>query len=361
MSLFSIEQLPLIKLHGTPMQMGQQFGEQSRDEIQRLLQIRLNSALQHAAARGRSYDEVTALALAHQCAQAVNDFDPTIQQELEGIANGANISLAQLFIVQGLTDFRDYLSWGYLPDGYGCTSFILPRERTANKSLTLAQSWDLLTPNMPFVCLVKRQPNQGPSTLSLTVTGGLSMIGMNSEGVAIGTNNIKTTDSQAGVHYLHLIHKALSCSSAKEAVATIQSAKRCGAHYYLIGDSSGDYYGLECSATTSDLLPATKGFISHCNHPLSAKINKLNAEDMGESTQHRQQRINLLLDQPNLSTDDIKSILSDHNGDHLAICRHDVGEGISTNGCVIMEPENGSLHACRMSAHEGVWNTYTAS
>jgi len=354
----SIHELPVIELEGTHYQMGRTYGEICREKMAELYEVRLLSALKHASTRGREFSVEHAVELADECITEVKAYDPLGYKELMGMSEGSGLSMQEIYIMQGLTDFRDFLTWGQLPDGLGCTSMIVSRERSASGQLILAQNWDLMTSNMPYVCFVKRKPEIGPETMSLTVTGGLSMIGLNSEGLAIGTNNIKTTDSRRGVHYLNIIHRALSCATASEAEHAIQYAHRSGAHYYMLGDKSGDYYGIECSATKHGILKGDAGVVTHCNHPLHPEVASLNAEDMGESTQYRQKRIDSLVSDGAIGVSEIKEILSDYDGGDLAICRRDVGEGISTNGSVIIEPEAGRIHACRSLPDEGVWQTF---
>ena len=354
-----IKELPVIELEGNFKEMGRQFGEASRAKINELYEVRLETALKHAADRGRTYTKEEALTIAGGNLTILKEYCEDIYEETLGIAEGSGLSLSQIFILQGLTDFRDYLSWGKIADGFGCTALCIPQEKSETGSMIMAQNWDLTTSNMPYVCFVKRKPQKGPETYSLTVYGGLSMIGLNSEGIAIGTTNIKTTDTRPGVHYLNIIHKVMSCSTIKEAEESILKAPRSGAHFYMIADSKGSFKGFECSALKHAEMPLKSGSLNHCNHILDPGLKILEAEDMGPSTCQRQIRIDQLIDRPSFSLAGIKEILSDHDGDQLAICRHDVGEGISTNGSVIIEPQTGTIHACRSYPHEGIWQKFT--
>ena len=353
-----IHKLPVVYLQGSYYEMGRQFGKECRNQINELCHIRTQASLEHAAERGRTFTESQALELIKSCSSHLLKFDENIYQETLGIAEGANLTLEQIMLMQGLTDYRDYLSWAKIPEGYGCTSMIISRERSKNGKLLLAQNWDLGTSNMPYVCFVIRHPNNAPKSYNLTVAGGLSLIGMNSKGLAIGTNNIKTTDTQPGLHYLNLIHKAMQYSSADQVKKMISRAIRSGAHYFLFGDKQGNFYGLECSATKHDEIKHKAGVLTHCNHILSSKLKSLEAEDMGLSTCHRQIRVNQLTETDSFDLQRIKEILSDHDGDELSICRHSDHTGISTNASVILEPEDGLVHACRSHPHSAEWQTF---
>lgn len=354
-----VKDLPVVELQGNFKTMGQQFGEACREQIKELYEIRLEAAISHAKDRGRTYTKEQAIAIAGSNLSIVKEYDDEIYEETLGIAEGSGLSLAQIFILQGLTDFRDYLSWGKIADGFGCTAIGIDAKKSTKNSLLMAQNWDLGTSNMQYVCMVKRSPEKGPQSYSLTVYGGLSMVGMNSEGIAVGTTNIKTTDSRPGVHYLNILHKTMKCKTFKEAEEAVTKAPRSGAHFYMIGDSKGQFKGIECSALKHAEMPLKNGVMSHCNHILDSSLVALQAEDMGPSTCQRQKRIDELLKRNEFSVESIKEILSDHDGGQLAICRHDVGEGISTNATVIMDPQNGVLHACRSYPHEGNWQKFS--
>jgi isopenicillin-N N-acyltransferase like protein len=339
--------------------MGQQFGEACRQQIQELYHIRLKAALEHALERGRHFTPEQALQLIGSSVSILKNFDENIYQETLGIAQGSQLSIEQIFLLQGLTDCRDYLSWGKIPDGFGCTSMIIDKSRSKDGTLLLAQNWDLGTTNMPYVCFVIRHPEKAPSSYNLTVTGGLSLIGLNSAGLAIGTNNIKTTDTRPGVHYLNLIHKAMQLSTVGDVQKMIQNSTRSGAHYYLIGDKNGESCGLECSALNSSIRQPRNGIATHCNHILDKELSTLEAENMGDSTCHRQSRVDQLTAKGDFSIEDIKTILSDHDGGDFSICRHSDENGISTNASVIIEPQNGRIHACRSHPHSANWQTFT--
>lgn len=357
---YLIEKLPVYEFYGSIQEIGQQYGESCRQQIQELCKIRIEAALKHAEERGRNFTKKQALELIAQNNHIISSFDSEIYEETMAIAKAANVSFEELILMQGLTDYRDYLSWGKIPEGFGCTSIISPREQSKDGKLILAQNWDLGTTNMPYVCFVIRHPKGKPSSYNLTVTGGLSLIGLNSHGVAIGTNNIKSTDSRLGVHYLNLIHKAMHLKSCSDVVNMIQNSPRSGAHYFLVGDKTGDSAGLECTATKTAIRKTNSEIVTHCNHILDEELAKLEAENMGDSTCARQKRVDELVKDKKLCFTSIKKILSDHENGELSICRHSDMNGISTNASIIIEPENGKIHACRSHPHLGEWQTFSA-
>jgi isopenicillin-N N-acyltransferase like protein len=359
--------LALIELEGSPRRMGEQFGEACREEIRELFVRRLRGAIDFALLHGQgepSPDSVLRLAAA--CLPASEGYDPDGYDEFLGIARGAGLSAEELFIVNGVTDLRDILICaGAGPvtssaDEEGCSAFVVTRDCSASGRLLAGQNWDLAADNMPFVRLVHRRPDSSPETISLTLTGCLSLIGLNSEGVAVGTTNISTSDARPGVQYLSLIHRALGCRSAGQAATAIEQAQRAAAHFYYLADSGGNALGLECSATRSRRFQVKQGTFVRCNHALAHEIQQIEFPPLTASSACRHRRLDQLLQsqaEP-LTVARLKRFLGDHDGGENAICRHATPpHDMSTNASVIMSPETGEIHACRAQPHVGAWQT----
>jgi len=339
--------------------MGEAFGEACRESIQRLAEIRLKAAQRFGIERaGKQWEESTVLEWAASCLPIAETWDPQTHEEFLGIARGADLTPERLFVMQGLTDIRDHMAFRPEPDTEGCSSLILGRERAEGGRLLAGQNWDLETSNMDYVVLVRRRPDNAPETASLTLTGCLSLIGLNSEGFGIGTTNFTLGDTRAGIHYLQLIHRLLRCRSAEEAACLAEQAPRLAAHYYYLVDANGRGVGLECSGRSAHRFHPEKGRLVRCNHILHPDFKTLEVTPPAESSCFRQERLSALIDghAGSISVDDLKHFLADHEGGHLALCRHRFPPGdVSTNACVILSPETGELHACRGQAHAGAW------
>ena len=353
-------ELPVIELAGTSREMGRQFGEACRDAIVELYETRLEGAIQFARMWGhRTVRREEILDLAERCLASTRAYDPQGSDECVGIAEASGLTPAQLFAMQGLTDIRDVLAFSGVPDGEGCSAIILPRERSADGRLLFAQNWDLATTNMPYVRLVHRRPVDTPETWSLTLTGCLSLIGINSEGVGVGTTNVTTDDGSCGVHYLHVLHRALEARSFNDAVSCIVDAPRLSGHYFFLVSAEGPAAVFECSARQCVRHDVVSNEVVRCNHLLDAEVVTTQRVQYTTCSSYRQQRLEDLLEQhETVGIDDIKRMLSDHEGGDNAVCRHDLPPtGISTNAAVILSPETGEIHACRGQPHVGRWRT----
>ncbi len=338
--------------------MGQQFGEQCRGEIETFYKLRVANAIAQAKQHGgRDVDEATLLRVAHACVEPTRQYHPAGWEELEGIADGANLSPEKILATNGLTDLRDILAWhGDLESFGGCSSVVVGADRNENGHGLCGQTWDLATDNMPYVLVVRRSPSDGPSTRSLTTVGCLSLIGLNERGIAVGTTNIRTKDPRAGVTYLSIIHKVLHCETLEAATAAVVDAPRAGAHYYYLMAKDSRAAAIECSASRAEVHPVRDGVFVHTNHCLVPAHQEIEASTPASSSHARQSRLESLVDEAKTadSPGTIEAAFGDRANGENAISRVDFN-GISSNGAVVMEPAAGLFRACHGTPHDAEW------
>lgn len=351
------ERLELIELSGAPRAMGQAFGEATRDEVQDLIERRFRNALAQARLYGgRRLQREDLLAIARRCLPKVEAFDAAGWDELGGIAEGANRSLEEVWAMNALTDVRDIAAFGF-EDEEACTAALVGVERASEGRAVFGQTWDLATDNMPFVRLVRRRPTEGPSTLSLTLVGCLSLIGLNENGVAVGTTNLRATDNRPGVGYLDVIHRALRASTAEEASGLVEDAPRAGAHFYWVGDA-GRAGGLECTDRRS-ILRWTRRTLVQTNH-MRTELEALQVSNTPMASSHyRAGRMEALLQGvESVSSSDLRRFLADTEGGELSIDRRGFA-GISTNAAVVIDPSERRFWGVHGPASLGRWHEWS--
>ena len=336
-----------VDLEGSPKQMGEAFGEICRAEIHEFYELRLKNAVSQAKEHGgRTVGEGEVLELSRRCLPITDAYDRDGMLELASIARGANLPVEKVFAMNQLTDLRDVLAWGGLLeiDG-GCSSFIAQGDLTKDGNLLMGQTWDLATDNMPYVLCVRRRPVGAPATCCLTTVGCLSLIGMNEEGIAIGTTNLRTKDARPGVGYLSIIHRVLASRDLAVAEEAVLNARRAGGHYYYLGSSKNRGLAIECSATQYERTPVERGSHVQTNHVQASSLRALEADTPASSSRQRQTRLAELLDADRARGIDVeaaKAYFADGEHGANAICRNDFG-GISTNGAVLMVPATATL------------------
>lgn len=294
------------------------------------------------------------LEVARRSLEATRAYDPAGFEELEGIAEGADMPVVKVLAMNGLTDFRDALSWPSPADDGGCTAIVAQAD-TTDGGVLCGQSWDLATDNLPFVIGVVRRPIGGPKTATLTTDGCLSLIGMNEHGISVGTTNVRTTDARPGVNYLSIIHKALGQPTFEAAVQVIAEAKRAGAHFYYV--ASGERAAtLECSARTAHRVDLNNGVAVHANHCLLPENRAIEGNTPNASTLHRQRRMEQLAGVRPLTLDRLAGFFADTDGGVNAICRDDY-DGLNTNGAVVMAPGRREIRLAHGVPTRNPWHT----
>lgn len=339
--------------------MGQQLGSTLKAETQRFYKIRLQIAIDQAWIYGqRRVDEAQVLRAARACLPATRAYDPAGFAELRGLAEGAGLSMEQILALNGLTDLRDWLAWeGHEDSLGGCSAFVVQSDATRSGDLVCGQTWDLATNNMPYVIGVHRQPDDAPQTWTLTTAGCLSLIGMNEDGVSVGTTNVRTQDAGAGVVYLSMIHKALGQSSVEDAIDCVLDAPRVSGHFFYIAGPDGAASAIECTGRLAHRRDLHAGVYVHCNHCLIPENAALEGQDPSDSSMFRTTRLQDLFERnaPNNDLDAAKRFLADTEGGLNAICRDDT-QGVSSNGAVVMVPARGEIHGCHGLPSTAPWH-----
>lgn len=353
METYQLEQLTV---RGRPQELGEQVGEAFRERIQEFVDVRFRAVTQYAADRGR--DSIEGLLDIGRASQAVfAAWDAPGYQEHVGIARGANVDPLDLYTVTNMTDMRDALLIGDAdwPHEEGCTSVMVPdRLATAGRAI-VGQTWDLNPSDVEFIVAIHRQPDTGPETWSLTCTGCLTLVGMNSNGLAVGTTNIKVRGAKPGVGYLSLLHRAVRSRDAAEASEHITTAPRAGAHTYWLADPT-QQLEWEVSATDAVKRAVDAEPVTRSNHCLAPQFSELQGEPTSDSSRKRIARALELTREGDVNLDRMKALFSDRSQGLDSINRyHEDGTGTATNGVFVGIPAEKRLWACRGPADRGEW------
>ena len=174
-------------------------------------------------------------------------YAPHLVEELRGIGEATGLSLAELVIVGGFTDFIDVVHNAQVrrepslahAGADNCTAFLVPNNKAVEARGFYGQTWDMHDSATPNIIMLHGTPQDKPGFLAFTTVGCVGMIGMNSAGVAVGINNLGGADGQIGVTWPFVVRKMLEQTNAEDALACITSAKLAGAHNYLIMDKAG--------------------------------------------------------------------------------------------------------------------------
>jgi isopenicillin-N N-acyltransferase-like protein len=346
--------LPIVECAGDPRALGQQQGEQLRERIGAFIDQRLTAFGEYSRERGGPNVEQF-LAAGAACLSVFEQWDPDGAAEHRGIAEAAGVSPEALYGSTNMTDVRDVLLLPPPVADEGCTSLLVPASLSRSSQVIVGQTWDLNPTDLDFVVAVHRHPTRGPETWSVTCAGALSLTGMSSAGVAVGTTNIKTRRSRVGVGYLSLLHRALRAGSADEARALVRSAPRAAAHTYWLADATGASE-LECDPETVVERRADTQPLARTNHCLSDRLRDAEGEQPSVSSQKRLARASAALGAGAQDVESLQALMRDRSDGVDSINRYtEDAQGTTTNACLIAIPARLELWACRGPADRGEW------
>jgi isopenicillin-N N-acyltransferase-like protein len=348
-------ELESVECRGTPRELGRAHGEALRSRIQAFVEQRRGALSQYFAERGEQGRALDFEAAGRACLDAARRWDPIGTEEHDGIAEGASLDSALLYAFANMTDIRDVLLLPSAPDREGCTSLLVPRGRADSQRLIAAQTWDLNPDDLDYVVAIHRRPAEGPETWSVTCAGALSLVGMNANGVAVGTTNIKTRASRPGVGYLSILHRAIRSATRAEAREALHSAPRAAAHTYWVADATGGHE-LETDPALVVERTLTTEPIVQTNHCQARELKEREGEAASSSSQRRLARARQVLSDTGIDRDAVRRLFEDRTDGVDSINRRpEDAQGTTTNACVICVPETRELWACRGPADRGEW------
>ncbi|HET9960244.1 MAG TPA: C45 family peptidase [Polyangiaceae bacterium] len=354
-------ELPLLTVSGTARQMGRAQGEALRAQIGAFVDQRLSALRGYLEERKQPALFERFLATGQECLGLAQRFDAEAIEEHDGIAEAAGVDRALLYAATNMTDLRDVLLLPKSPDREGCTSLLVPGARTRSGQLLAAQTWDLNPTDLDFVVAIQRRPLAGPQTWAITCTGALSLIGMNEWGVAVGTTNIKTRASRAGIGYLSVLHRAIRTRSRVEAQKLVQTAPLAAAHTYWLADVQGACE-LECDPDTRSARELTLEPIVQTNHCQADVLSAREGEPPTSSSRARLARALNELARGNVDLKRVQELFADRSDGVDSINRYvEDDQGTSTNACIVCSPTERKLWACRGSADRGRWEELSFS
>jgi len=296
-----------------------------------------------------SRDDVLAIATA--MLPAHERFDGDLHAEMMAMAEAAGISAEEAVIVGGFTDFVDTVRavvGGEMPASVvedDCTATVVPDGR-ANGAGFLAQTWDMHDTATPHVVLLRLRPDDAPAVTVFTTTGCLGQIGMNSEGVCVGINNLTALDGRVGVTWPSVVRGMLKTSTAHDALDVLLGAELAGAHNFLVLDRSGEGYNVEAMPSVRPVTPLGHDPLVHTNHaldPAAAAVHAPKEAGMMASSQARLRKATELLADGPIDAARLIALTREPE----AICQTATAPyHVESSGAAVMRPRTGDFWAC---------------
>ena len=337
---------PLVEVSGDSYQLGYQHGRQAGDLIGRYLVW---------------IEKLTGMPRAELCVNAerlrpnIESLSPAFGEEVRGLADGADISLAEAWLCQVRGEASRTLEGG-------CTAYALTGEATANGRPLCGQNQDLQPEYSDVAIVLKVRPNDGrPRAVMFTFAGQIGYSGMNEHGVAHFANQLYNFDWRPALPHYVLKRLALEQRNVEQCVQVYAQNRTCSAGNIILCDS-GAVADVEVRpeglAVFDDDDPDQR---LHTNHYLTKEFTGFDEEAFPQlpDTADRLERIRTLVRRSwgTITVDTMKEMLTDHDGDPAAICRHGAA-GLHTVSGYVAEPATGTLHIRRGHGCTGTWTAY---
>lgn len=332
----------VVRLTGGPADIGLGHGEAYADEIVDYAADRLALSGQGTQLRPDQLRD-----LAERCLPAHRAYAEDLTVEMEAIAAGARIGVADALILGGYTDFIDVVraAAGTARVDDTCTAVIVPDARAGGAGF-LAQTWDMNASATPHIVMLDIEPSSGPAALVFSTVGCVGQIGMNEAGIAVGINNLTATDGRIGVTWPFVVRKALQQTDFDAAVGCVLDAPLAGGHNFLIFDAEGNGVSIEAMPTATHVDRLETDPLVHTNHCIAPSTRAVEASrpaDLQQSSLVRLDQARELLATDSIGLSDLIALTRDER----SICRHpDPVYSYESCGAAIMRPRAREMWAC---------------
>ncbi|MCR8922246.1 C45 family peptidase [Dasania sp. GY-MA-18] len=239
--------------------------------------------------------------------QVIEQFKPAYMEEMAAIAQGAGLSADDILLLNARSELLNNLSVSECTTVYNQPTGLL------------AQNWDWSKALEPLISVLHIEQAQGPRITTLTEPGMLAKVGMNSAGLAVSLNILKSATRLQGLPVHLFLRAVLECESLAQVKALLKTVAVGKASHVLVADAQGEFLSIEFAADKHYLLASDHhGIVIHSNHYLAD--TQLNTQEAFPSTYERYRRAAEILSYDR-SDRGVQSVLLDQSEGLASICR----------------------------------------
>lgn len=321
---------PRLRVSGNARQRGRAYGESARERIQLS-----RSCYEEVFAHTVGWDWQQAVTSASCYEKPIRDFVPDVMQEMEGIAEGARLSVGDVLAMNARTEIIWAASARQAASQRAglareCTALALLSARTQAGRLLLAQNWDWLAHGFDTVVVLEvEQPDDRPNFVTVVEAGLLAKASMNSAGLGVVTNALVTSADRGdpGIPYHVMLRLLADRETVTDALKLVQAVTRSSSANYLIGHADDIAVNVEAAPgdfrTLSWQLP-NDGSLVHTNHflGLPSGVDEVSVYAMPDSLVRMQRAATALGNNAQWDVKAISELLADHADWPSAVCCH---------------------------------------
>ncbi len=327
----STKKFPIIKLEGSPQEIGFKHGEILKDKIHSTVSWYKNII---------SKDEKKIIRRAKYFKSVIGTFNPLYVTEIEAIAVGADIDPVWIYMLNARSEIMNIFQ-------NECTAVFF------KSSAILGQNWDWAQELENLAILLKLKLEDKPEILMMTEPGIIGKIGFNSDGVGACLNFLDSGKPTRGVPIHIILRSILESSSLDSALSSINPVIYGKSANIMIGSSNGQFVDIEFANDDIYYPKIENSSFLHTNHYLENEDLNQNREKLASSFKRYKIGLDLLQKTNSETVNDMKEILLDKSDEVLPICRHyvenpDIGT-VGTICTVIMDLKQQKMHITRGS------------
>jgi isopenicillin-N N-acyltransferase like protein len=304
-----------IECGGTPYEIGRQWGEGCRENLQRSLAM-LYMGLEHGpyrASKGCVWDAAV------RFLGAVRNFDPYGFEMLRGQAEGAGMVLEEALALQCTLE----IAFNYGRIMGLCTSFAAAGKATQGGRAILGQNVDWHPASTLDLLLIRHDSGIREFVLCLS---GSPYYHLSSAGIGNVANLTlgPLDDMRQQVPLSFYISRAMRQPRIGFALAVLRRQAR-GLAYFHLADSAGSMTGIEAVADDVNLILPEKDVLVHANHYETERFKAADGTPrLIPDTRARSGRMRGLIESAygRITPEIMMGILADHEGHPNSICRH---------------------------------------
>ena len=352
----------LLKVGGTPRQIGLQVGDALRDKVP----LAIDQIFEHELTY---YDAMTfgripplapmtrpsVMAATRAFLPHFEAYAPGMVEELRGIAEGAHIEFEEALLLQ----IRGEIVYAMTT---GCTAFALSGRVTKDGAAISGQNWDYaIDLDLGIMHLLHVTPDEGPRQLMVTFAGLTSYLGINSAGIGSFANALPWGWCEVGIPHYPMWWRIFRETDLSGVRAVVDGTKSVQAESHVFSDGQGRIGNAEVTPERVVWLEDRDGFFVHTNHYLGepyASRPDLPPFLADSVTRYERMRSLILERTGRIDVETMQGFLADHEGHPRSICRHDVLPGFWTTASMVAVPERGVMYVCAGNPCEGEYVEY---
>lgn len=316
---------PFLRSEGSPLDVGRAHGQAFGDQI-----------LGSIAVYRRKFDDIAlawedALKLAESSGAALRKFDPLLAEEMDGIAQGAEVDPREILVINIRTGLIRMIEEARTEEDHECTTVSVVPPATADGHTLIGQNWDQNAACQPNTVIIEQHIAGQPALLFITEAGILFRHGMNDAGLGMVGNALRTdrearADQGLSGHFAR--RRALRETNMADALRVLTTTPRSHSGNHMLA-CAGSSEAVDIESVPGETFPLypENGILVHSNHLLHPEAQRT-VGDHGKHTHpdtlFRDCRVRDALNakRGSITVEDVKTALKDHHGYPVSVCRH---------------------------------------